>query len=51
MGFIQDKIPKDVLDEIDKAGQNEVLSYFDDADCSEEDIESFVRQVLLPGVL
>ena len=45
MERIRSKIPKDVLDEIYRADQTHVLSFFEDDDYTEEDIASLVRQV------
>lgn len=45
MERIHSKIPKDVLDEIYRADQTHVLSFFEDDDYTEEDIASLVRQV------
>lgn len=45
MERIRSKIPKDVLDEIYRADQTHVLSFFEDDDYTEEEIASLVRQV------
>ena len=45
MERIRNKIPKDVLDEIYRADQTHVLSFFEDDDYTEEEIASLVRQV------
>ena len=47
MESIRSKIPKDVLDEIYRADQTHVLSFFEEDDYTEEDIASLVRQVRL----
>lgn len=37
--------PRDILDEITIAHQQHVLSYFQDGDCTQEDVDYFVKQV------
>lgn len=39
--------PRDILDEITIAHQQHVLSYFQDGDYNQEDIDYFVKQVYL----